>query len=366
MDIKIDDLQNKSICMLEKLVALDIMNPLIQRDLNNDRVEEIVNYQLEYHKKTGTFCFLGDLTVVRLDNQLFIVDGLHRFSAIKRIYLHKPDYKICINVITATNLMSIENIFCLLNKSEPVPDYIIKTTNDITKRHILNDFLLKFKKEYRCYISKSKYPKRPNINIDNILDNILESTACKRYQSGKSLFNYFQYVNINNIKDIHTSAYNLCMEKAEKYSCKPLFLSNDIDNIWLNNEDWMDEYDGSIMYDSSDEADNDICEKPAKRKKGSIPKNIRFIVWKKLNGKSTDGICPCCNNNIDINNYECGHIVSRYNGGSDFVSNLLPICSTCNKSMGVQNMNEYCKEYGMNFDYDMKDNIKIEVRINDI
>jgi len=354
LDIKIDEIQTKNICMLEKLVALDIMNPLIQRDLNNERVEEIVNYQLEYFKKVGTFCFLGDLTVVRLDNKLFVVDGQHRFAAIKKIYLHKPDYKICLNVISTTNLMSIVQIFCLLNKSEPVPEYIIKTTNDITQRHILNDFLFRFKKEYKCYISKAKFPKRPNVNIENILDEILKSNACQRYQSGKLLFNYFQYVNINNIKNIHPGAYNLCMEKAEKNNCKPLFLSNDIDNIWLNDEKWMDEYESSIMYDSSDE--NDTNEKPAKRKKGTIPKNIRFIVWKKLNCKSTDGICPCCNNNIDINNYECGHIVSRYNGGSDFVSNLLPICGNCNKSMGVQNMNEYCKEYGMNFDYNPIEN----------
>jgi hypothetical protein len=348
MDIKIDDLQTKNICMIEKLVSLDIMNPLIQRELNNERVDEIVNYQLNYFKKTGTFCFLGDLTLVKLDNKLFVVDGQHRFAAIKKIYLHKPDYKICLNIIIVTNLMSIENIFCLINKSEPVPEYIIKTTNDITKRHILDDFLFRFKKEYKSYISKAKYPRKPNVNIEKLLDEILESISCKKYQSGKLLFNYFQYVNINNIKDIQIENYNLCMEKAEKYNCKPLFLSNDVDNLWINNSQWMEEYENSIIYDS-DDSESDVNEK--KRKKGSIPKNIRFIVWKKLNGKSIDGICPCCNNNIDINNYECGHIVSRYNGGSDFLSNLLPICSNCNKSMATQNMNEYCKEYGINFNY---------------
>lgn len=38
-----------------------------------------------------------------------------------------------------------------------------------------------------------------------------------------------------------------------------------------------------------------------------------------------------------------GHVVSRYNGGEDIIDNLVPICGSCNSSMGSINMDSFIK-----------------------
>ena len=46
-----------------------------------------------------------------------------------------------------------------------------------------------------------------------------------------------------------------------------------------------------------------------------------------------------------MTNWECGHIISDKDGGDLSISNLRPLCSTCNKSMGARNMKDYVKEF---------------------
>jgi len=88
-------------------------------------------------------------------------------------------------------------------------------------------------------------------------------------------------------------------------------------------------------------------EKVQKRK--NLPKQIQDLVWTKYEPpNSTIGICYCCKGDIRLvpRTYECGHVISRYNGGSDYISNLRPICLSCNRSMGTRNMDEYMTSYG--------------------
>ena len=52
-----------------------------------------------------------------------------------------------------------------------------------------------------------------------------------------------------------------------------------------------------------------------------------------------------------MNGYECGHVESEATGGDMSIENLRPICSSCNKSMGIKNMREYIKNnYPKNLD----------------
>ena len=66
------------------------------------------------------------------------------------------------------------------------------------------------------------------------------------------------------------------------------------------------------------------------------------------NPDSTIGKCYCCGTTIRLipKNYECGHIRSIKNGGTDEISNLRPICFGCNRSMGTTHMKYYMAKYG--------------------
>ena len=72
----------------------------------------------------------------------------------------------------------------------------------------------------------------------------------------------------------------------------------------------------------------------------SISSTLKDMVWDKYVGKNI-GISNCylnCGNQIRQSNFECGHIISRKDGGPLSLNNLRPICSKCNKSMSTKNM----------------------------
>jgi len=83
-----------------------------------------------------------------------------------------------------------------------------------------------------------------------------------------------------------------------------------------------------------------------KKIRKSIPKSLKILVWNKNMGKEKGiGGCYVCESEIDSKNFECGHIISVKDGGDTNLDNLLPICSSCNKSMGTQNLHEFKETY---------------------
>ena len=88
-------------------------------------------------------------------------------------------------------------------------------------------------------------------------------------------------------------------------------------------------------------------------KRKTIPSSLRIQVWRKYLSKpdgtcELDGKCYCCNREIQIDCFECGHIISNKNGGKINMDNLRPICGTCNKNMGTQNMINFAIKYWPN------------------
>jgi 5-methylcytosine-specific restriction endonuclease McrA len=90
-------------------------------------------------------------------------------------------------------------------------------------------------------------------------------------------------------------------------------------------------------------------EKELKRKKQSIPKNVRIIVWNHYIGEDIiKHKCLCCKKVVRSNtNFEVGHVISEKNGGTHEINNLRPICFACNHSMGAENMIDFVVKYGL-------------------
>ena len=84
-----------------------------------------------------------------------------------------------------------------------------------------------------------------------------------------------------------------------------------------------------------------------------ITKKRREEVWDRWIGESVGvSLCMLCNK-IEMkqggcNQWDCGHVISRCNGGKVSIENLRPICKGCNASMGKNNMDDYCKVYEPN------------------
>lgn len=73
-----------------------------------------------------------------------------------------------------------------------------------------------------------------------------------------------------------------------------------------------------------------------KQIKLKIPISLKREVWLKNNGKVFNAKCKVnwCTNEINTFTFECGHNIPESKGGKTSLENLLPICSSCNKSMG--------------------------------
>jgi len=69
--------------------------------------------------------------------------------------------------------------------------------------------------------------------------------------------------------------------------------------------------------------------------------NKRDKLWINYNGDTMFGKCYCCGISINNKNFTVGHVIARALGGSDELSNLRPICSNCNSSMGTENLEDY-------------------------
>jgi 5-methylcytosine-specific restriction endonuclease McrA len=74
------------------------------------------------------------------------------------------------------------------------------------------------------------------------------------------------------------------------------------------------------------------------KKKATIPKALREQVWLKHIGRNYEQKClvDWCQNTMTVFDFHVGHNIPESLGGETNISNLKPICSRCNLSMGSQ------------------------------
>ena len=82
-----------------------------------------------------------------------------------------------------------------------------------------------------------------------------------------------------------------------------------------------------------------------KRTRKTIPQPLRKSVWYRWYGPFAFGPCPCCEEEISTFGHDCGHIIAAAAGGMTCLSNLRPLCGSCNKAMGEQNFYDYTSAY---------------------
>jgi len=84
-------------------------------------------------------------------------------------------------------------------------------------------------------------------------------------------------------------------------------------------------------------------------KKKSIPKVVKDLTWQRWIGDDiAKAKCLCCGiNEIKMNSFHCGHVISEADGGPTTVDNLRPVCATCNLSMRTQNMEKFKGQHGL-------------------
>lgn len=89
-------------------------------------------------------------------------------------------------------------------------------------------------------------------------------------------------------------------------------------------------------------------DRPASRKRKQVSLTMRRKVWAKTFGESVGmAPCTCCRlTMISQLSFHAGHIQSHAGGGGTTLDNLLPVCQSCNSSMGSENMTEFKERQG--------------------
>jgi len=110
---------------------------------------------------------------------------------------------------------------------------------------------------------------------------------------------------------------------------------------------YIDELKDYNIMPISDSIEKELEEEVMKIRKNrnSIPSAVKKNIWRNHFGDNFRGNCFCCKNRIMRDNFEAGHYVSVANGGDDSLANLRPLCFSCNRSMGEENMEDFMGEF---------------------
>jgi hypothetical protein len=89
-----------------------------------------------------------------------------------------------------------------------------------------------------------------------------------------------------------------------------------------------------------------VAKEPA-RGRTSLPQAVRVECWNRHVGRDA-GVadCFCCGvEKVYALAFEAGHVVARAAGGGDDADNLRPLCGGCNRAMGAESMESYCRRH---------------------
>lgn len=273
--------------------------PLCQREYITERIDEFFNKIKDHYLKTNEVLYLNIINCGMLEGKIQIVDGQHRFYAYKKFSEHFPlvDFNISYIVKFCENKDQLRNFFKDLNNNYNLHSLIL---DDIDKSENIKNYL---KTKYSKHISNSSNPQFPNINLDQLIPYLIKITLNK-----------------------------MDIEVIEK-------LNDQIKNDQLTNKEY---YDKCMNKQGLFFA---FLFKDVKSKRTSLPSAVRKKCWSIKFLEEYWGICEVCSSKINVDNFHTGHIQSVKDGGSNNISNLVPVCSLCNLSMSSMNLYEFKKTY---------------------
>ena len=319
--------------------------PEIQRELKNQAVKDIVEFQDMYFKIHDQYFICHPIIIVCCENtgKDYLIDGQHRITAFNKLHEKYPERKITLNV----TYIVIKKSY-IRNENE-ILEYLYKIVNTCTPNtiatlsidhyKILKDFKSYFNKNFKDYIKLTSKPQKPHINIDKLCDYIIE----KRIIEELKVHTSEQFINI--VVDINSYYSTLTIEQFKRFGLKDIHTliakknkySNDLYLGFYNKYEWIDRILESKKYNKSYEDLFHITYDYRPK----IPKSLRKTVWEEQNGTDIYGYCYCCNESISFDTFESGHIIPVSLGGITNNKNLRPICHNCNIDMGCINLEEY-------------------------
>lgn len=327
-----------------EILKLNIKRPDIQRVIMKNKVKEIVKIQNEYYKDDKQFRLYGTIILCILNDEYYIIDGQHRYFAVKELYEnYNHDLMVHLEIIEVKCKRSLKGIYEMINKNTNLVDFPYNFNKSLSEN--VFDY---FQNNYKSVLISDRKPNRPNIYSNYFMESISKLSEILGTKYDKNMiiklienFNN-ECLKMNNhelaskIKGIKEDS-NMLIKARKLGIILGLFKIKIEDNKHIYY--WV--------YLIEENINPKIKEVKSKVKRKKIPTKLKNDIWDKNVGYDiVSACCICCKNTIIKNrDFDAGHIKSIKNGGLDTFDNLLPICRGCNCSMGSTNMDQYIKEY---------------------
>jgi len=311
--------------------------PQEQRLRDEDKITEIVKYQMDYYQKHQHFNFIGSLIFNKIQDKevYYLTDGQHRYFAMKELFNKKYQAQIFIEILLINNLENFKENYCIINKNTPLPEF----PENIDKQIVESVALHFFKKYFTLF--KTNRANRPNLNKNHFQSSVAFLLEKLPDKSSNDL--------IKLIEDKNTKIRNWRNYGHLKISENMLNLAEE-NKFYLGLFVYKEDNAGGYQWIRDLVQENSGKMIKTRMRKTRISKQIKDQVWEEYMGNVREALCYCCRNNkIKNTSYHCGHVLSEADGGELELENLRPICGECNAKMSTTNMREYIEnEYPKN------------------
>ena len=308
-----------------------IRKPNYQGALIDDKCEKMAE---EYLENPLFLRFKNRIIIGCLKKNWYIIDGQHRLEMARMLYNNdQKNDKLIFCWYECPNEDNMKNIFVSVNH-DSIKNQFYVSSDDI-KQIIKEEFTGKLKEFGSRYFSKKKTTTGKLKSIEEFVNELDDKEYFNDITTSQEAYNKLEKDN-NEFYEINRYDVNLCNNQGSFYADEKRCLEQKIVYTMKNNNfiEWINDKEKVKPYHLH------------RGVKSTISGYKKRKVWENEFGTSDTGVCPIsfCSNILRRGvkgGYQCGHIISEYNGGATEPSNMRPICAGCNQSMGLKNWNEW-------------------------
>lgn len=313
---------------------LKVEIPLSQRSKVEERVDYFESYLEEEYKKTKEIPDLNVLSLGFYKSSFYIIDGQHRYTALKNFFEKNKkvmkDYYVMTVTYLIDNKKGFKQIMHQINNNFISEEYLFTITEDDDEEELMEDkrnaVIQYMEKNYKIYLSEKLNCRPPFINISIFMEYLFNLyPKCSTYKL------------LMNIEKINK-------ELEEEYKREDLEFYNRIQQLVGEKKEIKPFFLGKVLYEEAK-----IKSETLKIGRIKFGKAVRKKLWSYyFKSELYEGECMNCGQHgLKMSEYDISHIQSIKNGGSNEIHNLIILCSTCNKSIGGSNIYEHpqvCKK----------------------
>lgn len=331
--------------------------PSLQRSLDEDHVRAMVQDQISEYATHEEFSLLQSISVAQLGDKVYVLDGQHRLRAFEDLRAQGyPVDHVVLPVVTyaVTDFDELVAHFNRINKHLPIHPLEL---HGCWREGVAKRFVEWMRTTYGAFLKPSPVVRCPHISVDALKSEIIKRAAvmpvavdaramCDVVRSFNEQVHALRAEVGDALPESVRKHLDDCAKKAAKLgAAPPCYLGA------FKRFEWLD-VTLYCLRASSDGSPPGVPKstclalvasaKDAPQARERIPQAVRRRVWAKHNAPdSIAGACYTCEAELRFGDMECAHIVPHALGGKAELDNLMPVCRTCNRDMGIQNLETY-------------------------